>query len=126
MDNNIPKNLKYTEDHEWTLEEGGIFTVSITDFAQSQLGDIVFVELPEVGTTLEKGSAFGVVESIKSVSDLLSPVSGEIIEVNSDLEGTPESLNESPYESWMIKIKSSDSSEASDLLDSEKYSSLCD
>ena len=126
MDNNVPSNLKYTDDHEWALIENDTITVGITDYAQSQLGDIVFVELPKVGSTLEKGGAFGVVESIKSVSDLLSPVSGEVIEVNSELEGTPESLNESPYESWMIKIKSSNLSETSELLDAEKYISICD
>lgn len=122
----IPSNLKYTEDHEWALEEDDVVTVGITDFAQSQLGDIVFVELPEKGSTLEKGSAFGVVESIKSVSDLISPVSGEIIDINDELGDAPESLNESPYESWMIKVKCSNKSDLDDLLDHEKYNSICD
>ena len=122
----IPSNLKYTEDHEWALVEADTVTVGITDFAQSQLGDIVFVELPEEGTTLEKGGAFGVVESIKSVSDLYSPVAGEVVAVNKDLEGTPETLNESPYESWMIKVKLSNTSELEALLTSDAYEAICD
>lgn len=126
MASNIPSNLKYTEDHEWALQEGDTLTVGITDFAQSQLGDIVFVELPEVGTELEKGAAFGVVESIKSVSDLFSPVAGTVTEVNSDLEGTPESLNESPYESWMIKLKTTNGDEVNTLLTPDAYEAVCD
>lgn len=122
---NIPSHLKYTEDHEWALEEAENIIVGITDFAQSQLGDIVFVELPEVGTELEKGGPFGVVESIKSVSDLFSPISGTVVEVNSDLEGAPESLNESPYESWMIKIKANDKGELENLMAPDAYEGIC-
>ncbi len=126
MASQIPNNLKYTKDHEWTLTDGEIVTVGITDFAQSQLGDIVFVELPDVGTELTHGDSFGVVESIKSVSDLYSPVSGEVIEKNDDLEGSPENCNTTPYESWMIKIKLSDNSGVDELLTAEEYEPLCE
>lgn len=120
----IPSNLLYTKDHEWALVEGDVATIGITDFAQSQLGDIVFVELPEVGTSLDKEGTFGVVESIKSVSDLYSPFTGEVIEANSDLEGSPEQCNESPYGSWMIKIKLSKLDEAQELLSPEQYQEI--
>lgn len=126
MASEIPNNLKYTKDHEWALVEGDTVTVGITDFAQSQLGDIVFVELPEVGSTLEAGSTFGVVESIKSVSDLYSPITGEVLEVNSELEGEPEKCNESPYESWLIKIKCTQMDDLNDLLSPEDYENICD
>jgi glycine cleavage system H protein len=122
----IPETLKYTKDHEWALVEGDIITVGITDFAQSQLGDIVFVELPEVGTVLEKEGTFGVVESIKSVSDLYSPISGEVIEANSELEGEPEKCNEVPYESWMIKLKVKNAEELNELLSPEAYKKVCE
>ncbi|MBT3982993.1 MAG: glycine cleavage system protein GcvH [Bacteriovoracaceae bacterium] len=121
----IKENLKYSKDHEWILVEGECVTIGITDFAQSALGDIVFVELPEVGRTIEKGTAFGVVESIKSVSDLYAPVSGEVVESNTDLEASPESINESPYESWMIKIKLSNETDLSELLSSDVYQDVC-
>ncbi|MCR9205005.1 MAG: glycine cleavage system protein GcvH [Halobacteriovoraceae bacterium] len=126
MASNIPSNLKYTKDHEWAQIDGDTVTVGITDFAQSQLGDIVFIELPETGSTLEAGSTFGVVESIKSVSDLYSPITGEVLEVNSDLEGSPEQCNEVPYESWFIKVKASNPSELDELLSPEKYTELCE
>lgn len=126
MASEIPNNLKYTKDHEWAQIDGETVTVGITDFAQSQLGDIVFIELPEVGSNLDAGATFGVVESIKSVSDLYSPISGEVLEVNSDLEGSPERCNEVPYESWFIKIKASNLSELDDLLTPESYSEICD
>lgn len=122
----IPNNLKYTKDHEWAQIDGDIVTVGITDFAQSQLGDIVFVELPEVGSELEAGSTFGVVESIKSVSDLYAPISGEVLEVNSDLEGSPERCNEVPYESWFIKLKASNPSEFGELLEPDAYKDICE
>lgn len=122
----IPNNLKYTKDHEWAQIDGDIVTVGITDFAQSQLGDIVFVELPEVGSELEAGSTFGVVESIKSVSDLYAPISGEVLEVNSDLEGSPERCNEVPYESWFIKLKASNPSEFEELLEPDAYKDICE
>ncbi len=125
MAHKIPGNLKYTIDHEWALIEGNTVTIGITDFAQSALGDIVFVELPELGRKIDKGDSFGVVESIKSVSDLYSPLSGEIIEVNQNLESSPELCNKDPYGSWMIKIKASNSAEASELLSAQKYETHC-
>lgn len=121
---NIPANLKYTKEHEWTLQNDNILTVGITDFAQSSLGDIVFMELPDVGRKLNAGQAFGVVESIKSVSDLYSPVTGEVIERNSDLVDSPDNCNKSPYESWMIKIKISNPSELNNLLSNDQYSKI--
>ncbi len=124
---NIPENLLYTEEHEWIKIEGDIATIGITDFAQNALGDIVFVELPEVGTTYSKGDSFGAVESIKSVSDLFVPLSGEVIERNDALEDGPELCNQSPYdEAWMIKIKMSDLSEKETLLDAPKYTAHCE
>lgn len=126
MANEIPSNLKYTKDHEWALIEGDTVTVGITDFAQSQLGDIVFVELPEIGTQLDAGATFGVVESIKSVSDLYSPIAGEVIEANNDLEGTPEKCNEAPYESWLIKIRVAQQSGIDELLSPEDYEKVCE
>ena len=108
----FPEELKYTDEHEWVLVENELVTVGITDFAQDSLGDVVFVELPDVGTVLEAGKPFGVVESVKAVSDIYAPVSGEVVEVNEELPETPEVLNTSPYEDgWMIKIKISDASE---------------
>ncbi|MFZ4712790.1 MAG: glycine cleavage system protein GcvH [Bacteriovoracaceae bacterium] len=121
MSTNIPSNLKYTSEHEWTLINGDVVVIGITDFAQSSLGDIVFMELPEVGRKLNKGQAFGVVESIKSVSDLFAPVTGEVIESNSALVNSPEKCNQNPYESWMIKIKISNSAELNDLLSAGQY-----
>lgn len=126
MASQIPSNLKYTKDHEWALIEGDTVTVGITDFAQSQLGDIVFVELPEVGSELESGATFGVVESIKSVSDLYAPITGTVIESNSELESSPETCNEAPYESWFVKIKATNADEFNDLLSPEDYSDICD
>jgi glycine cleavage system H protein len=126
MSQNIPTQLKYTKDHEWALIENGVATIGITDFAQNSLGDIVFVELPEAGTNYSAGDTFGVVESIKSVSDLYSPFSGEVLEKNSELEGQPDLCNQAPYESWMIKIKLSNDSEISELLDADAYQAHCD
>ncbi len=126
MATNIPTNLKYTKEHEWGLINGNIITVGITDFAQSSLGDIVFVELPEVGTELKKDDPFGVVESIKSVSDLYSPVSGKVVEINEALTEGPEKINEAAYDSWLIKLEMSNDSELNDLLDSESYKNLCE
>ncbi len=122
---NIPANLKYTKDHEWVLVDGDTATVGITDFAQKELGDIVYVEVETLDQTLDKDAVFGTVEAVKTVSDLFLPVSGEIIEFNEELERKPESVNTDPYgEGWMIKVKMSDSSELDDLLDSEAYKSL--
>lgn len=125
MATNIPGNLKYTKEHEWTLIEGDTVTIGITDFAQSALGDIVFLEVPEVGTHLKTGATFGVVESIKSVSDLYSPVSGEVIAKNSDLEGSPEKINDDAYGSWLIKVKANNTSEFNNLLSAEQYQEFC-
>lgn len=123
---NTPNDLKYTKEHEWALLEGDIIKIGITDFAQSALGDIVFVELPESGTNIETLGTFGVVESIKSVSDLFSPLSGEVVEVNDTLVDSPELLNTDPYNSWMIKIKPSNPSEYEGLLTAEKYQQICE
>ncbi len=125
MSTNIPKNLKYTKEHEWVLVEGDTATVGITDFAQSALGDIVFVETPAVGASLTQGSTFGVVESIKSVSDLYAPVSGEVIAKNDDVEGTPEKINANAYEAWLIKVKVKNSGELAQLLSPEAYDKFC-
>jgi glycine cleavage system H protein len=125
MSTNIPGNLKYTKEHEWALVEGDTITVGITDFAQSALGDIVFVEVPDVGSDLKLGSTFGVVESIKSVSDLYAPVSGEVVAKNSDVEGSPEKINQDAYGSWLIKVKIKDTSEIDKLLTAEQYQEFC-
>ncbi len=125
MATNIPGNLKYTKEHEWTLIEGDTVTIGITDFAQSALGDIVFLEVPEVGTHLNAGATFGVVESIKSVSDLYSPITGEVVARNSDLEGSPEKINDDAYGSWLIKVKANNTSEFNNLLSAEQYQEFC-
>jgi len=122
---NIPADLKYTKDHEWVKIENEIATVGITDFAQGELGDIVYIEVDSIGENLESESVFGTVEAVKTVSDLFMPLSGEIIEFNSELESSPELVNEDPYNSgWMIKIKLSDANSASNLLDSKQYKDL--
>ncbi|MBD37340.1 MAG: glycine cleavage system protein H [Opitutae bacterium] len=119
---NIPENLLYTDDHEWILKESEqCFSVGITDYAQDSLGDVTFVEVPEVGTELSKGDVFGVVESVKAASDLFMPVSGEIVEVNEDLNDSPELINDAPYEGgWIIKVKISDTDQ-SHLLSPDEY-----
>jgi glycine cleavage system H protein len=126
MSHNTPNELKYTKEHEWISIEGDIASVGITDYAQSALGDIVFVELPEVNSQIDLGAPFGVVESVKSVSDLFSPLSGEVVEVNSTLEDAPESCNNSPYESWIIKLKISDNNQLSSLMSAEDYQKHCE
>ena len=126
MSHLFPSHLKFTEDHEWAELQSDIATVGITDFAQSALGDIVYIELPETGTQVSKGDSFGVVESIKSVSDLYSPLSGTIVEVNMALEDSAEKINEAPYDSWIIKIKVSSTDELDSLLTSEDYKSHCE
>ena len=119
---NFPEEYKYTEEHEWVLIEDAVVTIGITDFAQDQLGDVVFVELPEVGDTVEAGSTFGVVESVKAVSDVYAPISGEVVEINEELPDAPEVLNTSPYEDgWMIKVKLDDSSSLDALMDVAAY-----
>lgn len=122
---NIPKDLKYTKDHEWILIEGDMATVGITDFAQSELGDIVYVEVETTGEDLDNEAVFGTVEAVKTVSDLFMPVSGTIESFNEELEGTPELVNEDPYgNGWMIKIKLKNLDEINSLLDSEGYEKL--
>jgi glycine cleavage system H protein len=122
---NIPKDLRYTEDHEWVKIEGDKVRVGITDFAQHALGDIVFVELPEEGTEITAGQSFGSVESVKTVSELMAPISGKVVEVNEDLNDNPESVNESPYDkAWMIVVEPSDSSAADKLLTSDQYENI--
>ena len=122
---NIPSNLKYTKDHEWVKVDGDIVTVGITDFAQGELGDIVYVEVETVDEILKAEEIFGTVEAVKTVSDLFLPVSGEIIEFNTVLEDEPEKVNTDPYgEGWMIKIKCSDISQIADLLSPEAYKDL--
>jgi glycine cleavage system H protein len=124
-DMNIPSELKYTKDHEWVRIEGDIATVGITDFAQGELGDIVYVEVETVDETLDKEEVFGTVEAVKTVSDLFLPLSGEIIEFNEVLEDEPEKVNSDPYgDGWMVRIKISDPSEAEDLLSDEDYKAL--
>ena len=119
---NVPANLKYTKDHEWIKAEGDIATVGITDYAQGELGDIVYVEVETIGESLNKEDVFGTVEAVKTVSDLFMPISGEIIEFNDSLESSPESVNNDPFGAgWMIKIKVADSSELDDLLSAEEY-----
>lgn len=120
-----PKDLKYTKDHEWVKIEGDIATVGITDFAQGELGDIVYVEVETVDETLDKEEVFGTVEAVKTVSDLYLPLSGEIIEFNESLEDEPENVNTDPYgDGWMIKIKISNPEEVEDLLDEKDYQEL--
>ena len=122
---NIPKDLKYTKDHEWVLLDGDIATVGVTDFAQGELGDIVFIEIETVEETLEIEEVFGSVEAVKTVSDLFMPLSGEVLEFNEALETDPELVNTDPYgEGWMIKIKISDISELENLLSVDAYSNL--
>ncbi|WP_435578228.1 glycine cleavage system protein GcvH [Gilvibacter sp.] len=122
---NIPANLKYTKDHEWVSIEGDVATVGITDFAQGELGDIVYVEVETVDETLDKDEVFGTVEAVKTVSDLFLPLSGEIIEFNESLEDAPETVNSDPYgDGWMIKVKISDTSEVEELLDDAGYKAL--
>lgn len=119
---NIPANLKYSSDHEWVSVNGVIATVGITDFAQAQLGDVVFIDIQTEGETMGKDEVFGAIEAVKTVADALMPVSGKIIEVNQNLEGSPESVNKDPYgEGWMIKIQMSDPSEIDSLMDPETY-----
>lgn len=122
---NVPQNLKYTKDHEWVSVEGDVATIGITDFAQSELGDIVYVEIETVGETIAQEEVFGSVEAVKTVSDLFMPVSGEIIEFNEGLEADPEAVNKDAYGAgWMIKVKMSNPSELDALLDAAAYEAL--
>ncbi len=122
---NIPSELKYTKDHEWVRVDGDIAVIGITDFAQSELGDIVYVEIETIGETVDKEAVFGTVEAVKTVSDLFMPVTGEVLELNDALEGNPELVNSDPYgEGWMVKIKISDPSHLNELLDAAAYGAL--
>jgi glycine cleavage system H protein len=122
---NIPQELKYTKDHEWVKIDGDVATVGVTDFAQGELGDIVYVEVETLGETLERDEVFGTVEAVKTVSDLFLPLAGEILEFNDSLENTPEKVNSDPYgDGWMIKVKISDQSQLSNLLSPEEYKDI--
>src|SRR5579875_298460 len=121
----IPAGLKYSKEHEWVAAEDSVATIGITDFAQDQLGEIVFVELPGVGDKISKDDAFGVIESVKAASDIYAPISGTVVEVNQELPESPEIINEDPYgDGWLIKIKIGDTAELDDLLDSDEYEEL--
>jgi glycine cleavage system H protein len=119
-----PTDFKYTKDHEWINVQGSEATVGITDFAQRQLGDIVFLELPQVGQQVNKGDVFGQIESVKAVSELFAPVSGEVLATNADLASHPENVNKTPHESWMVRIRPSKPDEAGSLLDAAAYAAL--
>lgn len=122
---NVPVNLLYTKDHEWLRVEGNIGYVGITDFAQGELGDVVFIEIETVGETLKKEEVFGTIEAVKTVSDMFMPVGGEVLEINPALEKSPDVVNKDPYgNGWMVKIKITDPSEVNDLLTAEKYKSI--
>ena len=119
-----PTDLKYTKDHEWVRVTGGEAAVGITDFAQHQLGDVVYVELPDVGRQLKQGEVFGTIESVKAVSELFSPLSGEVVAVNAELGSHPESVNDKPHEAWMIRLRPTDLQETAVLLDTTAYEQL--
>jgi len=124
---NVPKDLMYTNDHEWAKFEDNIVTVGITDFAQGELGDIIFVELPEVGQEVEKNEAFGTIEAVKTVSDLVSPVTGKVVEINTELEDSPEFVNEDCYEKgWFVTIEIEDTVQKEELMTAEDYQTLID
>ncbi|WP_175780030.1 glycine cleavage system protein GcvH [Burkholderia anthina] len=124
---NVPADLKYTDEHEWIRTEAdGTLTVGITDHAQSTLGDIVFLELPQVGKSVKEGDAVGVVESVKAASDIYSPVSGEIVAINTDATDTPEDVNAEPYDTWLFKIKLAAGASTDKLIDADAYSKLID
>lgn len=121
----VPSEFKYSKEHEWVKVEGNTATIGITEYAQGELGDIVFVELPDVDEEINEGDTFGSVESVKTVSELYAPVSGKIVETNDELEDSPEFVNESPYEkAWMVKVELSDESQLDELLSAEQYSEM--
>ena len=123
---NFPTNLKYSKDHEWVSVDGNVATIGISDFAQDQLGDIVFVDIQTEGEELAAGEVFGAIEAVKTVADALMPVSGKVIEVNTELEGAPESVNTDPYGAgWMIKVEMSNPAELDELMDAEAYEAIC-
>jgi glycine cleavage system H protein len=119
-----PADLKYTNEHEWIRVEGDTGAIGITDFAQQQLGDVVFVELPEVGSTIAAGAVFGTIESVKAVSELFAPVSGEVVDVNSSLKDRPDHVNSKPHETWMVKVKLGSTGELAALMDAAAYEQL--
>jgi glycine cleavage system H protein len=116
-----PADLKYTKDHEWVRVEGDTGTIGITNFAQLQLGDVVYVDLPDVGAQLSAGQTFGTIESVKAVSELYAPLSGEVVEVNTALKNTPEDVNAKPHDTWMIKVRLANAAETSGLMDAAAY-----
>ncbi len=119
-----PADLKYTKEHEWIRVDGNTGTIGITDFAQQQLGDVVYVELPDVGSTLTAGQVFGTIESVKAVSELFAPVSGEVTETNGSLKDRPDAVNSKPHETWMVKVKLADANELGPLMDAAAYEAL--
>ncbi len=119
-----PADLKYTKEHEWIRVDGNTGTIGITDFAQQQLGDVVYVELPEVGSTLTAGQVFGTIESVKAVSELFAPVTGEVTETNGSLKDRPDAVNSKPHETWMVKVKLANSGEVASLMDARVYEAL--
>ena len=122
---NFPENMKYTADHEWIRIEGKFGWIGITDYAQGELGDIVYIEVPAVGTKVEKGKSFGTIEAVKAVSDLFAPVAGEVVEINTEIKDHPEIVNKDPYgKGWMVKIMISDSAQLDTLLDVQAYKNL--
>jgi len=122
---NFPENVKYTSDHEWIRVEGQYGWVGITDYAQSELGDIVYIELPAIATKVEKGKSFGTIEAVKAVSDLFAPVAGEVVEINTEMKNHPEDVNKDPYDKgWMVKIKITDPAQLDTLLDVQAYKTL--
>lgn len=121
----VPKDYKYTRTHEWVKIDGDVATIGITDFAQSELGDITYIELPPVGSSLNQSDSLGVIESVKAASDIYSPISGEVIEDNADVESTPEMVNSSPFDSaWLVKLRVTDESQIDGLLDADAYEKL--
>lgn len=122
----IKENLHYTDSHEWVSLEGEVATVGITDYAQHALGNIVYVDMPEVGSEVTSGEEFGAVESVKAASDLISPVSGEVIEINEALESEPELINKDAFENWIMKVRVNDPGEVNELMGPEEYASICD
>ena len=122
---NFPSNIKYTKDHEWVKVEGEFARIGITEYAQGELGDIVFVELPKVGSKLEQGKSFGTIEAVKAVSDLYAPVNGEVVELNKEVQDSPEVVNKEPYErGWMVKVRIENPGQLANLLDVEAYKKL--
>jgi glycine cleavage system H protein len=123
----VPKDYKYTRTHEWVKVDGDIATIGITDFAQSELGDITYIELPAVGSTLDKSDSLGVIESVKAASDVYAPISGEVVEDNTTVEEAPETVNSSPFEdAWLVKLRITDPSQLDELLDADAYEALLD